>query len=86
MGRALPLVRGRSRDRGQSGKYQSRQSSAGLDTKKKTIRVSEQDEGVRAAWREQAKQLPVHDLVIKASNKRTEIIEFDGVPKTRLFW
>jgi transposase len=32
--------------------------------KKKTIRASEQNEAERAAWREQAKQLPTQDLVI----------------------
>ena len=35
-----------------------------LPRKKKTIRASEQDDVARAAWREQAKQLPTQDVVI----------------------
>jgi hypothetical protein len=44
--------------------HQSGQSGVGLDTKKKTLVASEQDEAERAAWREQAKELPTQDLVI----------------------
>ena len=36
----------------------------GWTRKKKTIRASEQDDVARAAWREQAKQLPTQDVVI----------------------
>jgi transposase len=36
----------------------------GWTRKKKTLVASEQDEAERAAWREQAKQLPTQDLVI----------------------
>ena len=39
-------------------------AALGWTRKKKTLRASEQDEAVRAAWREQAKQLPTQDLVI----------------------
>lgn len=35
-----------------------------MDTKKKTLVASEQDEAERAAWREKAKQLSTQDLVI----------------------
>ncbi|HEY4388993.1 MAG TPA: IS630 family transposase, partial [Ktedonobacteraceae bacterium] len=35
-----------------------------MDTKKKSLRASEQDEAERAAWREQARQLSGQDLVI----------------------
>jgi transposase len=51
-------------DQGQPSFDQSRPDSIGLDAKKKTIRASEQDDLARAAWREQAKQLPTQDLVI----------------------
>ncbi|EFH79753.1 IS630 family transposase [Ktedonobacter racemifer] len=63
-GRALPPVPPNSRHPGQPGEHQSRAHGIGLDTKKKTLRASEQDEAARAAWREQAKQLPTQDLVI----------------------
>jgi transposase len=36
----------------------------GWTRKKKILRASEQDKAERAAWREQAKQLPTQDLVI----------------------
>src|SRR5262249_17816464 len=36
----------------------------GWTRKKKTLVASEQDEAERATWREQAKELPIQDLVI----------------------
>ena len=39
-------------------------AALGWTRKKKTIRASEQDDVARAAWREQAKQLPTQDVVI----------------------
>ncbi len=39
-------------------------AALGWTRKKKTIRASEQDDAARAAWREQAKQLPTQNLVI----------------------
>jgi len=63
-GRALPPVpRSPPRPR-QPGEHQSGSDGAGLDTKKKILRASEQDEAERSAWREQAKQLSTQDLVI----------------------
>jgi hypothetical protein len=38
--------------------------TVGLDAKKKSLRASEQNEAARAAWREQASQLPTQDLVV----------------------
>jgi hypothetical protein len=38
--------------------------AARLDTKKKSLRASEQDEAARATWREKASQLPTQDLVV----------------------
>jgi hypothetical protein len=35
-----------------------------LDAKKKSLRVSEQNEAARAAWREQATKLPTPDLIV----------------------
>lgn len=52
------------RDQGQPRLHQSCQNGCRLDTKKKTLVASEQDEATRAVWREQAKQLPTQDLVI----------------------
>src|SRR5689334_9947670 len=46
---------------GQPGQHQSRQGGFGLDTKKKTLVASEQNETARFAWREQASQLPTQD-------------------------
>lgn len=39
-------------------------AALGWTRKKKTLRASEQDETARAAWREQARQLPTQDLVV----------------------
>jgi len=61
--RALSLVQSRARDRSEHGQHQSRQSRSGLDTKKKTLRASERNEGARAAWRQQARQWLSQDLV-----------------------
>lgn len=36
----------------------------GLDAKKKTVGATERDEGARAAWREQLKQLDAHKLIV----------------------
>lgn len=60
----MPPVPPNSRHPGQPREHQSRAHGIGLDTKKKTLRASEQDEAARAAWQEQAKQLPTQDLVI----------------------
>lgn len=51
-------------DQGQPRFHQSRQNGFRLDTQKKTLVASEQDEAERTAWREQAKELPTQDLVI----------------------
>src|SRR6266700_6337796 len=61
--RALPPVGRKDRYQGESCFHQSCQSSSGLDTKKKTIRASEQNETARAAWREQVRALLSSDLV-----------------------
>jgi transposase len=47
----------------ESCQYQSGQNGFGLDAKKKTIRASEQKEAERAAWRNQAADLPSQELV-----------------------
>lgn len=52
------------RDQSQPRFHQSLQNSVRLDTQKKTLVASEQDEAERAAWREQAQELPTQDLVI----------------------
>lgn len=52
------------RDQGEPRFHQSRQNGVGVDAQKKTLRASEQDEAARAAWREQAKELSIQDLVI----------------------
>jgi hypothetical protein len=61
--RALPHVVRADRHQGESCLHQSCQSSAGLDTKKKTRRASEQNETKRWAWRQQAMSLSSQDLV-----------------------
>jgi transposase len=61
--RALPIVRGHLWHQGESGQHQSCQNGSGLDTKKKTLRASEQNEAARAAWRKQATSLSGSDLV-----------------------
>jgi transposase len=63
-GRTLPPVCPGVWHHRQSGLHQPCQNGFGLDAKKKTLRASEQDETARAAWREQAKQLPTADLVV----------------------
>ncbi len=50
-------------DPGQYGLDQSRQNGSWVDTKKKTLRATEQNEAARAAWRKQAAELPSCDLV-----------------------
>ena len=59
----MPPVPSRTWHPGEYGQYQPRPSLFGLDTKKKTLRASEQNEVTREAWREQAKQLQRTDLV-----------------------
>ena len=61
--RALPNVPSRTWRRGEPRQHQSRQGGFGLDTKKKTLRASEQNEAARAAWREQVRALLGQDLV-----------------------
>ena len=61
--RALPALRSQIWSAGESRQHQSCPSGSGLDTKKKTLRASEQDEAARAAWREQARHLVSQDLV-----------------------
>lgn len=61
--RALSLVPSRTWHRGESGQHQSCQGCFGLDSKKKTLRASEQNEATRAAWREQARHFLSQDLV-----------------------
>lgn len=51
------------REQGQHGFHQQGTYGFGLDTKKKTLRASEQKEAERCAWRKQAADLPVSDLV-----------------------
>jgi transposase len=60
----LPDVRGHLRPHSQSGLHQSCQDGVGLDTKKKTLVASEQNEATRAVWRAQASQLSTPDLVV----------------------
>src|SRR5947209_7757613 len=55
--RACAALGGRIWYPGEYGQYQPCASRFGLDTKKKTLRASEQNETTREAWREQAKQL-----------------------------
>ncbi|SRR5579871_921890 len=59
----LPNVGRTDGDQGQHGLHQPCPSRAGLDTKKKTLRASERNEGERAAWRKQAATLSSSDLV-----------------------
>ncbi len=61
--RALPLVPSRAWHPGEPGQHQPRQNCFRLDTKKKTLVASEQNEAARAAWRELAEQLASSDLV-----------------------
>ena len=61
--RALPLVPGHPWHPGEPGQHQPRQSGFRLDTKKKTLVASEQNEAACAAWRELADQLLSQDLV-----------------------
>lgn len=61
--RALSVVQSRAWPRCEYGQHQSRQSGSGVDTKKKTLRASEQNETSRAAWREQMASLLSQDLV-----------------------
>ncbi len=61
--RALPPLQRSARHRGQSGQHHPRKTGPWLDTKKKTIRASEQKEAERAAWRKQAANLISSDLV-----------------------
>ena len=60
---ALPAVGSHPRPQSQSGQHHACQAGPGLDTKKKTLRASEQKEADRAAWRTQAADLPSQDLV-----------------------
>jgi transposase len=59
----LPDVGSLARPQGESCQYHACQAGPGLDTKKKTLRASEQKEAERAAWRTQAANLPSQDLV-----------------------
>lgn len=63
-GAALPDVGSQDRHQSQPCIHQSHQNGFRLDTEKKTLVASEQDEAEHAAWREQAKELPTQDLVI----------------------
>jgi transposase len=60
---ALPDVGSCAWHQSESCQHQSGQNGFGLDAKKKTIRASEQKEAERAAWRQQAADLPSQDLV-----------------------
>ncbi len=53
----------KDRDQGEFGLHQSCQGSSGLDSKKKTLRASEQKEAPRAAWRAHMASLLSQDLV-----------------------
>src|SRR6185437_325009 len=59
----LSDVGSHARPQGQHGLHHACPAGAGLDTKKKTLRASEQKEAERAAWRSQAADLPSQDLV-----------------------
>ena len=59
----LPAVGSHSRPQGQHGLHHACAASSRLDTKKKTLRASEQKEAERIAWRTQAADLPSHDLI-----------------------
>ena len=60
---ALPDVGSLAWYQGECCQYHACQADPGLDAKKKTIRASEQKEAERAAWRNQAADLPSQDLV-----------------------
>ncbi|HJT58251.1 MAG TPA: IS630 family transposase [Ktedonobacteraceae bacterium] len=52
-----------ARPQGQPCQHHACQAGSGLDTKKKTLRASEQKEADRAAWRKQAADLPSQELI-----------------------
>src|SRR5579884_147204 len=60
---ALPDVGSCARPQGQPCQHHACAAGAGLDTKKKTLRASEQKEAERVAWRKHAADLPSHDLI-----------------------
>jgi transposase len=60
---AVPPVPSRAWHPGEPGQHQPRSDDFRLDTKKKTLIASEQNEAARAAWRELARQLLSQDLV-----------------------
>jgi hypothetical protein len=59
----LPDVGREDRHQGESCQHHTCQTGSGLDTKKKTLRASEQNEAARAAWGKQATNLRSEDLV-----------------------